>query len=78
MVQLCFYEGKKLTHAAQEMKIRLPLASRLRKRALRRLRHADRKGAGTGYPSRRVDKGLPTHNRKPLGLLGRPEGRRPQ
>lgn len=40
VVQLCFYEDKKLTHAAQEMKIRLPLASRLRKRALRRLHHA--------------------------------------
>jgi RNA polymerase sigma factor for flagellar operon FliA len=44
VVQLCFYEGKKLTHAAQEMRIRLPLASRLRKRALRRLHHAIDKG----------------------------------
>jgi RNA polymerase sigma factor for flagellar operon FliA len=44
VVQLCFYEGKKLTHAAQEMRILLPLASRLRKRALCRLHHAIGKG----------------------------------
>ena len=47
VVELCFFRGKKLTHAAQEMRIRLPLASRLRKRALCRLHHAigkDREG----------------------------------
>lgn len=38
VVQLCFYEGKKLTHAANEMRIRLPLASKLRQKAVRRLR----------------------------------------
>ena len=57
VVQLCFYEGKKLTHAAQEMRIRLPLASRLRKRALRRLHHAIDK-SGKRLPEAAGRKGL--------------------
>jgi RNA polymerase sigma factor (sigma-70 family) len=74
VVQLCFYEGKKLTHAAQEMRIRLPLASRLRKRALQRLRHAV-EGRRNRLPESASRQGsLPTHNRKPLGVVG-PTGR---
>jgi DNA-directed RNA polymerase specialized sigma24 family protein len=57
VVQLCFDEGKKLTHAAQEMKIRLPLASRLRKRALRRLHHAIGEGRKR-LPESAVGRGL--------------------
>jgi len=56
VVQLCFDEGKTLTDAAKEMDLLLPLVSRLRKRALRRLGHAIGEGrrqlpesaAGTG------------------------------
>ncbi len=44
VVRLCFYEGKKLTDAAKEMCIQPPRASRLRKQALQRLRHAIDKG----------------------------------
>lgn len=44
VVQLCFDEGKTLTDAAKEMDLLLPLVSRLRKRALRRLGHAIGKG----------------------------------
>jgi len=40
VVQLCFDEDKSLTAAAKEMDLRLPLVSRLRKRALRCLHHA--------------------------------------
>jgi RNA polymerase sigma factor (sigma-70 family) len=78
VVQLCFDEGKKLTHAAQEMKIRLPLASRLRKRALRRLHHAIDKGRN-GPPESAGPRGLaPLTIGNRWALLGRPEGRRPQ
>jgi RNA polymerase sigma factor (sigma-70 family) len=44
VVRLCFYEGKKLTDAAKEMCVQPPRASRLRKQALQRLRHAIDKG----------------------------------
>jgi DNA-directed RNA polymerase specialized sigma subunit len=44
VIRLCFYEGKKLTEAAQEMRVQPPRASRLRKQALQRLRHAIDKG----------------------------------
>jgi hypothetical protein len=60
------------------MRIRLPLASRLRKRALERLRHAI-EGRRNRLPESAVDKGpspLTIGNR--WALLGRPEGRRPQ
>ena len=74
VVQLCFDEGKKLTHAAQEMKIRLPLASRLRKRALRRLHHAIDKGRNGPPESAVAKRAGPTDNREPLGVVG-PTGR---
>ena len=40
VIRLCFYEGKKLTDAAKEMRVQPPRASRLRKQALQRLRRA--------------------------------------
>ena len=57
VVRLCFYEGKKLTRRRQGDGVQLPRASRLRKQALRRLRHAIDKGRKR-LPESAVGRGL--------------------
>ncbi|HZL17208.1 MAG TPA: sigma-70 family RNA polymerase sigma factor [Polyangia bacterium] len=69
VIRLCFYEDKKLTDAAKELCVQPPRASRLRKQALRRLRHAI-DGRRNRLPEAASRQGsVPTDKQEPLGVV---------